>query len=404
MLNILSKLKFMFKRPYLKLIKERIEEPRMFIQVILGPRQVGKTTMITQLLSQLSIPNLYESADAISATNSAWLIQVWESARLRLKASGAAEFLIVIDEIQKIDNWSEIVKQQWDKDTRENVNIKVILLGSSRLLIQKGLTESLAGRFETLYLGHWSYPEMQEAFGWSIEQYVYFGGYPGSATLISNEERWKNYIKDSLIETSISKDILMLTRVDKPALLKRLFEIGCLYSGQILSYTKIMGQLLDAGNTTTLANYLKLLSDCGLLGGLDKFAADVIRKRSSSPKFQVYNNALITSQSNETYEKAIINPKLWGRLVESSVGAHLINYSISERFNLYYWRDGNYEVDFILEKGDEVIGLEVKSGMRAENAGMSVFAERFNPEKVLLVGTGGIPYDEFLKINPKELF
>lgn len=394
----------MFERPYLKLIKPRIEEPRKFIQVILGPRQVGKTTMITQLLSQLSIPNLYESADAISATNSVWLMQVWESARLRLKASGASEFLIVIDEIQKIDNWSEIVKQQWDKDTRENINIKVILLGSSRLLIQKGLTESLAGRFETLYLGHWSYTEMQEAFGWNIQQYVYFGGYPGSATLINDDERWKNYIKDSLIETSISKDILMLTRVDKPALLKRLFELGCLYSGQILSYTKIIGQLQDAGNTTTLANYLKLLSECGLLGGLDKYAGDIIRKRGSSPKLQVYNNALITSQSNDTYEKAIINPELWGRLVESSVGAHLINYTISERFNLYYWRDGNYEVDFILEKGDEVIGLEVKSGMRAENAGMKVFAERFNPKKVLLVGTGGIPYDEFLKINPKELF
>lgn len=394
----------MFERPYLKLIKPRIEEPRKFIQVILGPRQVGKTTMITQLLSQLSIPNLYESADAISATNSVWLMQVWESARLRLKASGASEFLIVIDEIQKIDNWSEIVKQQWDKDTRENINIKVILLGSSRLLIQKGLTESLAGRFETLYLGHWSYTEMQEAFGWNIQQYVYFGGYPGSATLINDDERWKNYIKDSLIETSISKDILMLTRVDKPALLKRLFELGCLYSGQILSYTKIIGQLQDAGNTTTLANYLKLLSECGLLGGLDKYAGDIIRKRGSSPKLQVYNNALITSQSNDTYEKAIINPELWGRLVESSVGVHLINYTISERFNLYYWRDGNYEVDFILEKGDEVIGLEVKSGMRAENAGMRVFAERFNPKKVLLVGTGGIPYDEFLKINPKELF
>lgn len=404
MLLALSKFIFMFERPYLKTVKARIEEPRKFVQVILGPRQAGKTTMITQLLSQSSIPNLYESADAISATNSAWLMQVWESARLRMKASGAVEFLLVVDEIQKIDNWSEVVKQQWDKDTRENINIKVILLGSSRLLIQKGLTESLAGRFETLYLGHWSYPEMQEAFGWSIEQYVYFGGYPGSATLINDEERWKNYIKDSLIETSISKDILMLTRVDKPALLKRLFELGCLYSGQILSYTKIIGQLQDAGNTTTLANYLKLLSDCGLLGGIDKYAGDIIRKRGSSPKFQVYNNALITSQSNDTYEKAIINPELWGRLVESSVGAHLINHSISERHNLYYWRDGNYEVDFILEKGNEVIGLEVKSGMRAENAGMGVFAGRFHPKKVLLVGTGGIPYDEFLKINPRELF
>jgi predicted AAA+ superfamily ATPase len=394
----------MFERSYLKSVKARIEEPRKFIQVILGPRQVGKTTMVTQLLTRLSIPNLNESADAISATNSSWLVQVWESARLRLKASGATEFLLVIDEIQKIDNWSEVVKQQWDRDTRENINIKVILLGSSRLLIQKGLTESLAGRFETLYLGHWLYPEMQEAFGWSIEQYVYFGGYPGSATLISDEERWKNYIKDALIETSISKDILMLTRVDKPALLKRLFEIGCLYSGQILSYTKIIGQLQDAGNTTTLANYLKLLSDCGLLGGLEKYAGDIIRKRGSSPKFQVYNNALITAQSDYTYEKAIIDPELWGRLVESSVGTHLLNCSISERYNLYYWREGNYEVDFVLEKGDKVIGLEVKSGKKCENEGMGVFAEKFHPEKVLLVGTGGIPYEEFLKINPRELF
>ncbi len=394
----------MFERPHLKSIRARIDEPRKFIQVILGPRQVGKTTIMTQLLPKLSVLNLYESADAISATNSTWLLQVWESARLRMKASGASEFLLVIDEIQKIDNWSEIVKQQWDRDTRENVNLKVILLGSSRLLIQKGLTESLSGRFETMFIGHWSYPEMQQAFGWNIQQYVYFGGYPGSATLISNEERWKNYINDSLIETSISKDILMLTRVDKPALLKRLFELGSLYSGQILSYTKIIGQLQEAGNTTTLANYLQLLSDSGLLGGLDKYAGDIIRKRGSSPKFQVYNNALITSLSNETYEKAIINPELWGRLVESSVGAHLINHSISERFNLYYWRDGNYEVDFILEKGDKLIGLEVKSGVRAENAGMGKFKERFNPEKVLLVGTGGIPYDEFLKINPKELF
>lgn len=394
----------MYERSYLKQIKSRMEEPRKFIQVILGPRQVGKTTMVNQLLSQLSIPYINESADAISATNSAWLMQAWETARLRMKASGSSEYLLVIDEIQKIENWSEVVKQQWDKDTREKVNIKVILLGSSRLLIQKGLTESLAGRFETFYLGHWSFAEMEAAFGWSIEQYIYFGGYPGSATLINDEERWKNYIKDSLIETSISKDILMLTRVDKPALLKRLFELGCLYSGQILSYTKIIGQLQDAGNTTTLANYLKLLSDCGLLGGLEKYAGSVIRQRSSSPKFQVYNNALLTSQDDETYSTAIVNPKRWGRLVESSVGAHLLNHAISERYNLYYWREGNHEVDFILEKGNKVIGLEVKSGASAENEGMGIFNEKFHPDKMLLVGTGGIPYEEFLKINPKDIF
>ena len=394
----------MYERPYFKQVKSRIEEPRRFIQVILGPRQVGKTTMINQLLSQSSISYTYESADAIAATNSVWLMQAWETARVKMKASAASEYLLVIDEIQKIDNWSEIVKQQWDKDTRENVNIKVILLGSSRLLIQKGLTESLAGRFETFYLGHWSFAEMQAAFGWTIEQYIYFGGYPGSATLINDEERWKNYIKDSLIETSISKDILMLTRVDKPALLKRLFELGCLYSGQILSYTKIIGQLQDAGNTTTLANYLKLLADCGLLGGLEKYAGNVIRQRSSSPKFQVYNNALLTSQDDETFSTAIVNPKLWGRLVESSIGAHLLNHAVSERYNLYYWREGNNEVDFILEKGEKVIGLEVKSGASADNTGMGIFNERFHPDKMLLVGTGGIPYEDFLKINPKELF
>jgi len=394
----------MFERPYLKSIKSRIEEPRKFIQVILGPRQVGKTTMVTQLISQLSTLNLYQSADAVTATNYVWLTQVWESARIRLKTTGAKELLLIIDEIQKIENWSEVVKQQWDKDTLENINIKVILLGSSRLLIQKGLSESLAGRFETLHLGHWSLPEMQQAFGWSAQQYIYFGGYPGSATLINDEERWKNYIKDSLIETSISKDILMLTRVDKPSLLKRLFEVGCQYSGQILSYTKIIGQLQDAGNTTTLANYLKLLSDSGLLGGLEKFAGDIIRKRGSSPKFQVYNNSLITSKSNTTYQEATANTQLWGRLSESSVGAHLINHSISQRYNLYYWREGNYEVDFILESGNKVIGLEVKSGLKAKNAGMSVFADKFHPDKLLLIGTGGVPYDEFLKINPKELF
>ncbi len=394
----------MFERPYLQLLKSRINEPRKFIQVLLGPRQVGKTTLITQLLPQLTVPCVFESADAISATNSQWLAQVWESARLQMKVSGVNEFLLVIDEIQKIDNWSEVVKQQWDKDTRESTNIKVVLLGSSRLLIQKGLTESLAGRFETMHLGHWSYPEMQEAFGWSLQQYIYFGGYPGSASLINDEDRWRNYITDSLIETSISKDILMLTRVDKPALLKRLFEIGCLYSGQILSYTKIVGQLQDAGNTTTLANYLQLLSDCGLLGGLEKYAGDIIRKRGSSPKFQVYNNALLTAQGDSTFEKAITNAGLWGRLAESAVGTHLLNYSVSERYNLFYWREGNKEVDFILEKGNRVIGIEVKSGLKSENTGMQAFAENFHPDKVFLVGTGGVPFEEFLKINPGELF
>lgn len=394
----------MFERAYLEQIRSRIEEPRKFIQVVLGPRQVGKTTLIMQLLSQIDMPNQYEAADAVPATDGVWLTQIWEAARLRMKALNATEFLLVIDEIQKLENWSEVIKQQWDKDSREGIGIKVILLGSSRLLIQKGLTESLAGRFETHHLGHWSFAEMKSAFDWSLEQYVYFGGYPGSAPLIEEEERWKNYVKDALIETSISKDILMLTRIDKPALLKRLFELGCLYSGQILSFTKILGQLQDAGNTTTLANYLKLLSDCGLLGGLEKYAGNAVRKRNSSPKFQVFNNALITAQNSHTFHGALSDPKWWGRLAESSVGAHLINHAVSERYNLYYWREGDREVDFVLEKGGKIIGLEVKSGTTYDHKGMNLFMENFHPEKVLMIGADGLPLKEFLTINPNELF
>lgn len=245
---------------------------------------------------------------------------------------------------------------------------------------------------------------MQDAFGRTKEQYIYFGGYPGSASLIEDEGRWKSYVKDSLIETSISKDILMLTRVDKPALLKRLFELGSLYSGQILSYTRLIGELQDAGNTTTLSHYLNLLSDCGLLGGLEKYSGNILRKRSSSPKFQVFNNALLTAQDNKRFSEVIVNAKEWGRLVESAIGTHLINHSISERYNLYYWREVNEEVDFILEKNGKLVALEVKSDQKSDNTGMAAFSKKYNPTRLLLAGTGGIPYDEFLKINPKELF
>lgn len=394
----------MFERSQLQIVRSRIIEDRKFIQVLVGPRQVGKTTLVVQLLDNLKTPYISESADGIGSYNSAWLSQLWESARLKLKQSASEELLLVVDEIQKIDNWSEIVKQQWDRDSRDGKNIKVILLGSSRLLIQKGLTESLAGRFELTHIGHWSLDEMQNAFGWNLQQYVYFGGYPGAASLITDEKRWRNYINDSLIETSISKDILMLTRVDKPALLKRLFELGAHYSGQILSLTKVVGQLQDAGNTTTLTHYLSLLSDSGLLSGINKYAGEQLRKKASIPKFQVYNNALLTAQSTTQFKEAIIDPNLWGRLVESSVGAHLINHSVSEGYNLFYWRERNDEVDFILEYGDKTIGLEVKSGRRGENKGMSVFAEKFKPTKVMLVGTGGIPIEDFLKMNPIDLF
>lgn len=394
----------MFERPYIQQLTERMKEPRNFIQVLMGPRQVGKSTLAGQVLAKLNTPHLFVSADAIANVGEVWLEQQWETARLQWKVSGATDFILAIDEIQKINNWSEVVKKLWDEDSRTKQSIKVILLGSSRLLLQQGLTESLAGRFETTYLGHWSYGEMKETFDWTPEKYVWFGGYPGSASLTENELRWKQYINDSLIETSISKDILMLTRVDKPALMRRLFELGCSYSGQVLSYTKMLGQLQDAGNTVTLSHYLHLLNTAGLLAGLEKYAGDQLRQRASSPKFQVHNTALMSGLHPGLYDAVISRPEHWGRWVESSVGAHLVNASLTDGFNLTYWRDGNDEIDFVMERQGVLIGLEIKSGATQKLSGMNAFKKKKKPDKIYLIGQHGIPWQEFLTINPVTLF
>lgn len=393
-----------YYRPQFNILKKRIKEKRKFIQTVIGPRQIGKTTMVLQLLDELNITYLYQSADAIDAGNALWISQQWETARTKLKTSKARQFILAIDEIQKINNWSEVVKAEWDKDTRNKVNIKVILLGSSSLLIQKGLTESLAGRFEMIYMGHWSFTEMEQAFNLKAEQFAWFGGYPGAVNLINNETRWKNYILNSLIETTVSRDILMMQRIDKPALLKRLFELACLYSGQILSYTKMLGQLQDAGNTTTLSHYLNLLNSAGLVVGLEKFSIHKVRQRASSPKLQVQNTALISGQMKEEYKEVLSQPEKWGRIVESAIGAHLINYSINENYNVYYWRHKNNEIDFVIEKNEKVIGLEIKSSAKHQARGMDVFQKEFAPDKVMLIGDSGFPWQEFLKINPTKLF
>lgn len=394
----------MFERIQLNTLKKRISEKRKFIQTVVGPRKVGKTTMVKQVLESVKTPHLFLSTDGVGSSNTAWIKQQWETARIQLKISQSKEFLLVIDEIQKISQWSEFVKEEWDFDTNNSINIKVILLGSSRLLIQKGPGESLAGRFETIYLGHWTFSEMENAFGYSADEFTYFGGYPGSAGLISNEKRWKDYIKNSLIESTISQDILMMTRVDKPALLKNLFEIGSQYSGQVLSYSKILGQLQDAGNTTTLSHYLELLSISGLLEGLEKYYTEKVRQRSSSPKFQISNTALLSAQVPHSFVEIKKNPEKWGRWVESVVGAHLLNFSKTEDIKLYYWRHVNDEIDFVVVHKEKVIALEIKSGNTQKASGMIAFQKQFKPNKILLIGNSGLPWQEFIKINPIELF
>lgn len=390
-----------FERSQAKELERRLREPRRFIQVVAGPRQVGKTTLVEQVVRRLRLPAVSVSADEPALADTAWLAAQWE--RARLEAGGSKRgALLVLDEAQKIRGWSETVKRLWDEDTRAKRAVKVVLLGSAPLLMQQGLTESLAGRFEQIRLPHWSLAEMRAAFGFDLERFLYFGGYPGAAPLVREPGRWRRYLLDSLIETTISRDVLLMSRVDKPALLRRLFELGCRYSGQVLSYTKMLGQLQDAGNTVTLAHYLELLSGAGMVTGLQKFAGDIARQRGSSPKFQVLNTALQTAQSDRTVEESAKDPEFRGRLVESAVGAHLANAAAMGRCELFYWREGHREVDFVIRAGRKVVALEVKSGRLAGRlGGLAEFNDSFRPKRTLLVGGDGIPVETFL-LKPVE--
>lgn len=393
-----------YKREQIKDILSRIDEQRGKLQVIVGPRQVGKTTLMGQVLEECTLPYDSYSADDVTGVSADWLAQVWETARMKMLAQGNIKRLLVIDEVQKISNWSETVKAEWDRDTREKRELIVVLLGSSRMLIEKGLTESLAGRFELIRLSHWTYMEMRDCFGWTLPQYIFFGGYPGAAAFIGNETRWRNYVKDSLVEPSISKDVLMDTRVLKPQLLRQLFEIGSSCSGELLSLTKVAAQLQDAGNVTTLAGYLHLLDECGLLCGLQKYAADNSRKYNSIPKFQVHNNALRNVWSELNYSEAVENPKEWGRMAESAVGAYLVSQAQIADYKVYYWRENNDEVDFVLTRRDRKIAIEVKSGRRTVNAGLPKFKTLYNPYHAITVGSGGLSFEEFLSMDLNLLF
>lgn len=352
--------------------------------------------MVQQALDGAGVPFRYASADEPTLRGADWIQQQWEASRGQSRDTGT-DVVLVLDELQKIPGWSEVVKNLWDEDTRHRARVKVVLLGSAPLLISQGTTESLAGRFEVVRMPHWSFPEMQAAFGFGVDEYLYFGGYPGAASLIRDQDRWRRYVRDSLIETSVSRDVLLLTRVDKPALLRRLFELAARYSGQILSYTKMLGQLTDAGNTTTLAHYLDLLEGAGLLCGLQKFAGDAARRRGSSPKLQVLNTALMTGMGDVGYEEARADPEYWGRVTESAIGAHFANAAACGECEVLYWRDKSKEVDFVLKRGRRIVAVEVKSGRsRHESGSIGAFREAFGAVRTVLVGGDGLAISEAL--------
>lgn len=384
-----------YKRSIVSVLAERMNEPRKFVQMLIGPRQTGKSTAIRQALASVDFP-VHVALASIDSSTRDWVRAQWLQARSLIDDAHPSA-LLVIDEIQLVDQWSSVVKELWDEDAWNDVDLRVVLSGSSSLLLQKGLKESLMGRYEVIRSTHWSFSECSEAFGYSLDDFLYFGGYPGGAPLRDDKERWLEYMNGSVIEPSISKDIVAMEEVRKPALMERLFRLGAAYSSQELSYRKIMGQLDDAGNTTTLAHYLSLLNDAGLLCGLSKYDAKLIREKASSPRFMVYDTSLMVATYGNYRDFLLTDSERKGRLVESAVGAYLLARSKKERFEVHWWREGTNEVDFVLSRGERVIAIEVKSGRVKSLKGMTAFITAFPGARSLVIGSGDCSLESFLR-------
>ncbi|HJW74924.1 MAG TPA: AAA family ATPase [Thermoleophilia bacterium] len=388
----------MFERPLVDTLVARLAQPRALIQAVVGPRQSGKTTAVTQAqarLEQRGARVLYASGDEPLIPGPGWIDQQWELARTLVDH---APVILALDEVHKVPRWSERVKVNWDRDTREGRDVRVVLLGSSPLLVRKRLEESLAGRFETLLVTHWSFAECRTAFGWDLDTYLFYGGYPGSAPLIGDFDRWRSYILDSLIETTVSRDVLAMARIDKPALLRQLFYLACEYSGQVVAYTKLLGQLHDAGNTTTLAHYLDLLGSVWLVTGLQKYSGSRVRRRASRPKLLVLNTALMSAVKGVPLEVARADGGYWGRLVETAIGAHLEGLGAQEHHSLFYWSEGGLEVDYVVEAPQGLTAIEVKSGKPRDSDahGLDAFLGHYPQARARLVGEGGIALEDAL--------
>lgn len=339
------------------------------IQVILGPRQVGKTTTILKLIDeQYKDVSRYVSADTVFNPGAAWLRGEWQNAIEKNQ-------ILFIDEIQKIDNWSEAIKALYDETKRAKKKIKCVLLGSSSLAIQSGLTESLTGRFQLINAYHWNYKESHQAYGLNFEEYVRYGGYPGSYRFIHTDD-WNDYVLNSIINTVIEKDILLYHAVKKPALFKQAFEIIVSYPAQEISYAKLLGQLQDGGNTDLIKYYLELYQGAFLIKILEKYSEKVIKIKASSPKIIPLAPCIPYIQTRTAYDAEVK-----GRIFELMVGAQLVR----TNEQLYYWREGKFEVDYVLKSGSKVFAIEVKSGKKRSERGLEEFKKRFKKARGIII-------------------
>ncbi|MDO8958396.1 MAG: ATP-binding protein [Rhodocyclaceae bacterium] len=373
-----------YERAFVAQLEKRLSGAPPLIQILVGPRQVGKTTGMRQLLARTSGSHHYANADDQLVTDRSWLLAQWQQALLL--GDGA---LLVIDEIQKIPNWSEAVKSLWDKQPRR---LRVVLLGSSSLQIQSGLTESLAGRFELTRIYHWTFAELECAFGYDLERYLLYGGYPGAVAFEDDHDRWYAYLKDAIVEAVIGKDILQNRKVANPALFRQAFEILCRYPAQEISYTKLLGQLQDKGNTDLVKYYLELYAGAFLIFSLEKYSAKGWLTRASSPKILAACPALYTMTAGP---RALADPEQRGRVFELAVGAELLQLP----GELFYWREKNAEVDFVYRYQGRLYALEVKSGRKKSAKGLEAFIKHFPDASPVILTPDNFPA---LSANPRK--
>ena len=383
----------MYRRQISFELEKRLKEERAFIQIVIGPRQTGKTTATKQALEATGLPYHYVDADRLRGKIATQIAVEWDQARQLTARRGKS--ILFIDEVHKVSDWAGTVKALWDEDTWNDVPLLVVLSGSSSLLLQKGLSDSLKGRFELLHSTHWTFSEMYEAFDCDFEKFLIRGGYPGAAKL-RGDQRWLSYMRDSIIDTTLTQDILQMEDVRKPALLRSLFDMGAQHSGQELSYRKILGQLDDKGNTETIAHYLDLLNGAGMLSGLQKYSAKELVTRRTTPRFMVYDTSFMTATWHGDIKRLLKDSSLYGHLVESAVGAYLLSRSKVEGFDVCWWRDGDKEVDFVVKKGSQLVAIEVKSGLIGDLGGLAEFKRRFPDAHTLIVGSDVVPLEDFL--------
>ena len=396
----------LYERQHLSILKSRMAEPRRRMQIIMGPRQVGKSTLVGQYVDGIDTPYDFFAADGVNREDTTWIPARWQEARMKMDLHGEKERILIIDEVQKIKTWSEQVKKEWDRDTREKRNLKVILSGSSRVLLQKGLDESLEGRFESLKMGYWEWHEMRDAFGFTIQQYIYFGGFPGLAPDIKDEGRWRDLMEGTIISPILTRDILEIDEIRHPALLRQVFELACIESARELSLTKMRGTM-NSGTVPTIKSYLEALDKTMLVKPLQKYSPSPVKEKNSIPKMQVYNSAFRNRYGTYTFEEAVTDSTEWGRQVESAVGAHLANRSLLDGFELLYWRnDKKEECDYVLKKGQALVAIEVKSSSADDTDGYEKFKGRYAEHitSAFIVGPEGLPLEDFFSIDLKTLF